>query len=130
MRPLIGLVIMAFAMSAFSAAHTAEIIAKRSLRVGMIVEPGDLAATENHLDDHVSAFVGLEVRKAVFAGRAVGPVNFGPPTLVRRGSLGLRTEGRALSAGGIGDRVEVMNLDTRITVRATIVGEGRVEVRR
>lgn len=118
----------------------ADIIAQRSLRVGAIVASGDLVATEARDQERVTALVGMEVRKGIFAGRAVSPYHFGPPTLVkrnspvvmhyRRGSLGLRTEGRALASGSVGEVVEVMNLDTRITVRAVITGKNRVEVRR
>ncbi|MEO1493825.1 MAG: flagellar basal body P-ring formation chaperone FlgA [Pseudomonadota bacterium] len=118
----------------------ADIVAQRSLRVGAIVAPGDLAATDEKDKAFAEEMVGMEVRKGIFAGRAVTRYHFGPPTLVKRnapvvmyfsrGALGLRTEGRALASGGAGDVVEVMNLDTRITVRAVITGQNRVEVRR
>lgn len=135
-RTALMLLITAVAAPVFGA----DIIAQRSLRVGTIVASGDLVATEAKDEEQVAALVGMEVRKGVFAGRAVSAYHFGPPTLVRRnthvvmhyrrGALGLRTEGRALASGSVGDIVEVMNLDTRNTVRAVITGKSRVEVRR
>ena len=84
--------------------------------------------------------IGLEVRRAVYAGHPVAPADLGPPTLVRRneivvmtysvGGVSLRTEGRALAAGGSGELVEVMNLASRRTVRAVVTGTRSVEVRR
>ena len=115
------------------AASSDKVIATRTLRVGSILAETDLSRPSSDL-------VGMEVRRAVYAGHSIGPEDVGPPTLVRRneivrmhfaaGRIDLRTEGRALGAGGAGETIEVMNLSSRQTVRARVVGTRRVEVRR
>lgn len=110
-----------------------EIYASRTLRVGNIVTPADLSEPSEQM-------VGLEVRKSIYAGRPVSLADLGPPTLVRRneivtmtyrsGGIALRSEGRALGAGSAGERVDVMNLDSRRTVRAVVTGKRAVEIRR
>jgi flagella basal body P-ring formation protein FlgA len=68
----------------------------------------------------------------------VQPGDLGPETLVRRnavvtmlysaGGLAIRTEGRALDAGGEGERVRVMNLSSRQAVPAVVRARDLVEV--
>ena len=121
-------------------ANAAEILANRTLRVGDILAPGDISASVPSDEDRVSDWIGMEVRRAVYAGHKVLAGHLGPPTLVHRndivsmtfrsGALGLRAEGRALGAGGQGERIEVMNLDSRLVVRALVTGVRQVEVRR
>ncbi|MEM1343273.1 MAG: flagellar basal body P-ring formation chaperone FlgA [Pseudomonadota bacterium] len=115
----------------------AEMLAARTLRVGTILTAADLKATQNMAD--IDALIGLEVRRAIYAGRPITAADLGPPTLVRRnaivsvryviGGLLLRTEGRALDNGGLGESVRVMNLDTRMTIQATVTGARSVQVR-
>lgn len=109
------------------------VYANRTLRVGSILNPDDLSRP-------AEALIGLEVRRAVYAGHPVTSSDLGPPTLVRRnevvtmtyraGGIALRAEGRALGAGGAGELVEVMNLASRRTIRAVVTGIRTVEVRR
>ena len=118
----------------------ADAFAKRTLRVGSIIEPGDLHVRNSDDVDLLSGLMGLEVRRAVYAGHIVTKAHLGPPTLVHRneivamtyrsGSLGIRTEGRALARGGKGEVVDVMNLTSRMTVRAIVIGPRQVEVQR
>ena len=110
-----------------------QILAKRTLRVGSILKPGDLTKASDQM-------VGLEVRRAIYAGHPISESDLGPPTLVRRNEIvtmtfknrgiALRAEGRALGAGGSGEIVEVMNLESRRTIRAVVTGSRSVEVRR
>jgi flagella basal body P-ring formation protein FlgA len=44
----------------------------------------------------------------------------------RKGALTILAEGRALGAGGMDDRVRVMNMSSRTTIEARIIGAGRV----
>lgn len=127
------LALLVTVLSAGPALAAEQVYASRTLRVGSILKPGDMTGPGH-------ALVGLEVRRAVYAGHPVTPSDLGPPTLVRRneivvmtyraGAIALRAEGRALGAGGAGELVEVMNLASRRTVRAVIVGTRTVEVRR
>lgn len=121
-------------------AVASDVFAKRTLRVGTIVESSDLQVRGDDDQKLVSEMVGLELRRAVYAGHRVTKAHLGPPTLVRRnevvamtyrsGALGIRTEGRALTRGGHGEMVDVMNLSSRMTVRAVVTGPRQVEVQR
>ncbi len=124
--------LVAVTFAGVSIADTA-VRANRTLRVGTILSSNDLSRP-------MRGMIGMEVRRAIYAGHPVGLSDLGPPTLVRRndivrmrfnnGVIELRAEGRALSAGGMGETVEIMNLASRRTVRATIIGRRQVEVRR
>jgi flagella basal body P-ring formation protein FlgA len=131
LRPAI--VWLAALLLALPAAAADAVRANRTLRVGDVVAAADLS-------EPADGMVGMEVRRAVYAGYPVTMSDLGPPTLVRRneivtmsfvvGGIELRAEGRALRDGGAGVVIEVMNLVSRRTVRATIVGTRAVEVRR
>lgn len=116
-----------------------QILANRTLRVGTVLSASDLRLPKGtQPDDVYQAMIGKEVRRAIYVGRAISEHDLGPPTLIRRnqvvtmvyrtGRLGLRTQGRALGSGGMGELVEILNLDTRFKVRATITGPNQVEV--
>lgn len=118
-----------------------EVVASRTLRVGDVLTMADLRVLGDTAgSERLEAFVGKEVRRAIYAGRLVSTADLGPRTMVQRndivtmlyesGNLGLRTQGRALGSGGMGEMVEIMNLDTRLTVRARITGTLTVEVAR
>lgn len=123
-----------------TAAAAQEAIATRTLRPGDIVAMDDLRGATEGAEAEFAALVGLEVRRAVYVGRVVSRDALGPPTLVARNALvamqfasaglGIRTEGRALDAGGLGERVRVMNLASRQVVTGTVAAPGLVEVRR
>ena len=139
MRPLFAWLAAVLVLGAVEV-RAQDLTANRTLRAGTIIASGDLALRGETDAELLSDLVGLELRRAVYAGRAVARSDLGPPTLVRRndivtilyraGGLSLRTEGRALGAGGAGERIEVMNLDTRLTVRAVVTSVGLVEVGR
>lgn len=119
------------------------IIAAQTLRPGVVLDerhiavarvapgPGDMIMAEDVL--------GLETRVAVYRGQPIRAGDLGPPTLIRRnelirlsfraGPLQLLTEGRALDDGALGERVRVMNLDSRRTVYGEVAGPGLVETR-
>lgn len=122
-------------------AYAEQVFASRTLRVGTVLAAADLRVAKGE-DETADALrqemVGKEVRRAIYVGRVISERDLGPPTLIRRndvvtmvyrsGSLGLRTQGRSLGSGGMGETVEILNLDTRLKVRATITGPNRVEV--
>lgn len=126
-------------VAAIDDARPMMVVATRILRVGTVVGPTDLVlrpvpdgvdmgATIGSLDEAL----GLETRASVYEGRPVRPGELGPPTLIRRndvvtlrfsgGGLSIQTEGRALDAGGLGERIRVMNLDSRRTVTGSVAG--------
>lgn len=119
-----------------------DLVATRSLRVGTVLAPDDVRVEGGGeaSDERIAEVVGLEVRRSVYNGRPIDPDDLGPPTLIRRndlvimtyamGGLGIRTEGRALSSGGEGELIQVMNLTSRLTVSGIVRGTRLVEVSR
>ncbi|MCH8168579.1 MAG: flagellar basal body P-ring formation protein FlgA [Proteobacteria bacterium] len=145
LRAVVPALLLAFAWPAPAPAQEVaqQVLATHTLRVGTVLEAGDLRAKGG--DDAsgralIAAMVGLETRRAIYTGRPVVAADLGPPTLVRRNAvvvmlysnrgLGIRTEGRALESGGAGEVVRVLNLTSRRSVMATVTGENRVEVYR
>ena len=118
-----------------------EIVAARTLRVGTVLTEADIRLAGDGPDANLpQGVIGKEIRRAVYAGRSISLSDLGPPTLIRRndvitmiyrsGRLGLRTQGRSMGSGGLGEVIEILNLDTRLKVRGTIIGPEQVEVTR
>lgn len=122
------------------AAAAQSAVAARHLRPGTVLAAGDMRPAGDGADPTLEALVGLEVRRAVYAGRPILPGDVGPPTLVARnalvaivyqtGGLGIRADGRALDAGAAGERIRVMNLSSRLVVQGIVSGPGMIEVTR
>lgn len=134
---------LVFAAGPAGDAYAEVLIATDHIRPGVVIEaehvriasgrarPGELEALEEA--------IGLAARSTIYKGRPIRADQVGPPIVVRRntfvavefrrGALSLRTEGRALDEGGVGDRIRVMNVDSKRTIIGVIVAPGQVEVR-
>lgn len=118
----------------------ADVVAARTLKKGTVLVATDLSATEQQSIKQKENLVGHEMRRSIFVGRKIHADDVGPVTLVHRNDvisltyssagIGLRTEGRALSSGGMGDMISVMNMDTRVTVTARVISAKQAEVLR
>ncbi len=85
-----------------------------------------------------AAAIGQEARVAIYPGRPIRAGDLGQSALIERnqiiplayvaGGLTILTEGRALSRGGVGEVIEVMNLASRATVSAVIGVDGVARV--
>jgi flagella basal body P-ring formation protein FlgA len=141
LRAIAPALLLAFAAPAQEVAQV--VLATHTLRAGTVLQAGDLKLPGGAAGggrELIAALVGLETRRAIYTGRPVVAADLGPPTLVRRNAvvvmlysdrgLGIRTEGRALESGGAGEVVRVINLTSRRSVLATVIGENRVEVQR
>ena len=125
------------------AASGGTVVAVRSIRAQTVVAPHDLliepGATPGAFA-RIEAAAGLEAQRSIYANRPVMKGDLGPPAVVERnqivtltyeaGALSIVTEGRALGRGGIGERVRVMNLDSRTTVTGRVAGPALVELSR
>lgn len=130
-----GAVLLLLAALTAMPAPADEVLAQRTLAPGTVIAAGDLDGGEPAAR---AAIVGLEVRRAIYAGRPVTQAALGPPTVVERnaivsmsyvsGGLSIRAEGRALDAGARGERIRVLNTGTRNTVIAVVTGPDRVSV--
>lgn len=85
-----------------------------------------------------SLAIGQEARVAIYPGRPIQKDNLSPAAIIERnqivpltyqvGSLAIRTEGRALSRGALGDLIEVMNLSSRTKITGRVDAQGGITV--
>lgn len=131
--------LLALLLAGPAAAET--VVATRTIRPMALIQPGDVAViagrTPGALDDPALA-IGREARVALYAGRPVRPEDVGPAALVERnqpvtlvfeaGALAIRTEGRALGRGALGETIRVMNTASRSIVSGRVTAPGTVAV--
>jgi flagella basal body P-ring formation protein FlgA len=117
------------------------VVAARTLRAGTLLTGEDLALTAEDVPGALASLddaVGMEARVNLYAGRPIRAGEVGPAAVVERnqivvliydqGGLTIATDGRVLDRGGIGDRIRVMNLQSRSTVTGTVGEDGNVYV--
>lgn len=115
------------------------LVAARTIRSQMVLEPTDLALVDGEVAGALSMpeqAIGMEARVVLYAGRPIRPEDIGPAALVvrnqnvlilfKRGTLVITAEGRSLGRGTVGDRILVMNLGSHSTVSGTIGPDGLV----
>ena len=116
----------------------------RTIPAGSLIGPEDVAlrpSSHPPAADVMQALelvVGREARRSLYADRPIRRQEIGPVTLVERnarvtlryrsGAMHLTTFGRALDAGGMGELIPVMNMDSRRTVHGRISGPELVDV--
>ena len=115
------------------------ITAKTKLLRGNIISASDLVTGDDTARAELSNYVGKEVVRTIYPGRAISARDISEPILVRRnsrvkmiyklGRLQINTGGRAMGQGAAGDMISVMNLDSRKRVEGRILANGDVEVR-
>lgn len=119
----------------------ATVVAARALPARTVIAASDVTLTEGATPgalERVEEAEGLETRVAIYARRPIRPGDLAPPALVERnqlvemryrsGRLSIAADGRALDRAGLGERVRVMNLDSRVSVTGVVSGPGQVEV--
>lgn len=118
-----------------------SVVATRTIRAHTILTAQDLTVQPV---DVIGAFsdpaqlVGMETRAALYAGRPVRPGDIGPPAIIDRNQiivlvyaatgLTISTEARALGRAGVGDRLRVLNVSSRMTVEGVVRPDGSVLV--
>ncbi|WP_010141287.1 flagellar basal body P-ring formation chaperone FlgA [Oceanicola sp. S124] len=117
------------------------VVATRNLRAQTVLSERDFALRDIQVAGALSSvegLAGMETRGAIYIGRPIRPGDVGPPAVVERngivsliydsGGLLITAEGRALGRGGVGDRLRVMNLSSRMTISGIIQSDGSVKV--
>jgi flagella basal body P-ring formation protein FlgA len=117
------------------------VVATGTIRANTIISPGDVSLEPEEVPNAFSRLedvIGQEARTTVYTGRPVYFQDVGPPALVTRNqivlieyqSAGLRivTEARALQRGAAGDRIRIMNLDSKATLFGRIQENGTILV--
>lgn len=134
-----------FSAAAFAKGPVHSVVTPvRTIPVGSVIGADDIAlATARHrpasdVAQNIAAVLGMEARRRLYPGRPIHARDIGPVTLIERnarvtlrfrsGSLELTSVGRALEAGGKGQTIRVMNLDSRRTLYGQIVNAGVVDV--
>lgn len=112
----------------------AIIKAANNLRAGTVLHRSDLAI-EGDGAAALESFVGMEIKRAVYAGKVLSPNDVGLPTAIernaivslefQRGPLSITTAARALDAGAVGEAVRVMNLSSKTILTAVITGPNK-----
>ncbi len=118
-----------------------SVVATRTIRAQAIVVADDVTVVAADIPGALrdpATGIGLEAQIAIYPGRPLHAADLGPPAIVDRnqivllayqsGLLAIMTEGRALSRGGVGDVIRVMNLASRTTVSGQIMPDGSVHV--
>lgn len=82
--------------------------------------------------------IGKETTMAIYAGRPIELSNLVEPAMIERnqiipliyraGALSITTEGRSLDRGRVGERIRVMNLESRLSVSAIVSETGEAIV--
>ncbi|WP_121629362.1 flagellar basal body P-ring formation chaperone FlgA [Tropicibacter alexandrii] len=107
-----------------------EIIGASDVKLENVDVPGAHVKLEN--------VIGLEAQYALYPGRAVMRGALAEPAVVERnqfvvlvyqtGGLRIVTDGRALDRGAVGDRIRVMNVNSRTSLFGTISEDGTILV--
>ncbi len=124
-------------------AEAGSLIALRTIPARDLITEADLGFAAESLPgalDRVEDAAGQEARVTIYAGRPVRESDIGRPAIVERnqvvtisfraGALTIVADGRVLDRAGVGERVRVMNLESRNIVTGEVHEDGSVEVGR
>jgi flagella basal body P-ring formation protein FlgA len=120
-------------------------VAARQLAAGSILRAHDLrqapvrvAALRGDVVRDLAQADGMALRRAVIAGQPLPVADLQRPTEVAKGArvalelrspgLAIVVQGIAIEAGGLGERVQVLNPASRLVVEGEITGPNRVAV--
>lgn len=128
-------------LMAAAIASADTVVATGTIRANTIISPEDVSLDAAEVPNTYSSLadvIGQEAKTTVYTGRPVYFEDVGPPALVTRNqivlieyqSAGLRivTEARALQRGAAGDRIRIMNLDSKATLFGRIQENGTIRV--
>lgn len=120
-------------------------VLKDSMRVGEIISEDDLMMHDVLLRTikdttimNKEELIGKQIRRSFSKEKPITPDLIGSPILVKRnqnvdiifqkGALLISTNGRALAQGGAGERIKVMNLESKKIVTGKITANGDIDV--
>jgi flagella basal body P-ring formation protein FlgA len=117
----------------------------RALAQGEVIKPADLVAARRPKGEFganavtsTTQAVGFAARRALRAGQVLRDGDLQRPELVARNEtvtithevpgIVLTIRGQAQEAGALGDTINVLNVQSKRTIQATVTGPGRVSV--
>ena len=132
------------AAAAGPARGNVEVLAyARSLAAGEVVQPQDLvwtraAAAPADAPSDAAVVIGLAARRPLRAGAAVSARDVAPAQVIKAGEtvtvtfaaegVALALEGRAMSAAGVGESLNVQNPASKKIIQAVATGPGQAVV--
>ncbi len=115
---------------ALSGIRAQTVITAQMVRLAEAETPGAYTALEQ--------VIGMEARVNIYPGRPIMLDALGAPAILERnqpvvmryrsGLLTIYSEGRVLARAGVGERVRVMNLDSKSVIFGRVAADGIVEV--
>lgn len=124
-----------------SSAVADTVVASRTIRAKEVILSSDLKLIADDIAGMASRpeeVAGFEAKRILYSGRPIALSDIGPVAVVDRNQivplafkvngLTIKTEGRALGRGGSGDRIRVINLDSKTTVTGKVDQTGTVWV--
>lgn len=130
-------------LAAESTQSAGAVIALRTIPAGSVIEAVDVDLINRGAGGKslsLDEVIGSEARVVLFAGHVIRPGDTREAALINRnqsvvlqfsrGVLSIRTEGRALERGAVGERVRVMNIDSRTVISGIVSESGAVIVGR
>jgi len=124
-----------------TATQAQTVVAKHLIRARTIIRTSDIrlnAKSTNGALSQSAEVIGLEARVILYPGRPIRAQDVGPAAVIKRnqivtviyrkGALAISVDGRALDRGGIGDRIQVMNLSSRASVFGIVQSSSQVKV--
>ncbi len=118
-----------------------SVIALGGIRAQTVITADMVALAE---DDAPGAYaslkdvIGMEARVNIYPGRPVMRDALGAPAILERnqnvvmrftrGALTIVSEGRVLARAGVGERVRVMNMDSKAVIFGRVGADGVIEV--
>jgi flagellar basal body P-ring formation protein FlgA len=124
---------------------TETVIALRAYAQNEVIKAGDVMVERRPKSDSAAGpaaaledVLGLAAKRPIRAGQSIHANDIMKPELVGRNDtvtmqfeapgMLLSIRGRALEAGALGDVINVLNVDSKRTIQATVAGPGRVTV--
>jgi flagella basal body P-ring formation protein FlgA len=128
-----------------SVSETVEaVVALRTVAQNEVIKAADVMVERRPKSEFAAAVatmgdvVGFAAKRALRQGQSIRATDVMKPELVARNEtvtmqfevpgILLSIRGRALEAGALGDLVNVLNIESKRTIQATVVGPGRVSV--
>lgn len=117
------------------------VVARHILAPNTIISAADvklLSAKRSGAFSKLQSVIGQEVRMTLYTDQAIQAEDIGPPTLVFRnqivqinfasGALNITASARALARGGVGDRIQVMNINSKSILFGQVQQNGSILV--
>ena len=118
-----------------------SVVAARLIRSQTVISAEDVMLRDEDMPGALADLaeaVGKEVRVNIYAGRPVRAADLASPALIERnqvvtlnyshGGLTIATDARALDRAGPGERIRVLNLESRSMVTGVVMVDGTVNV--